>query len=428
MNSELKIELDKATSELVKTDGVNGNLIVDINGEVLSHHLLQDLDIDLFGPMSNVITGSSKRLIDVSNHGIIERILVESKKGKTLFLHLGNVLLIVLMENTANVGFIMIASKRAAQKLIDITKDLTIVQLEELEEEVAEPEPIKEKEEHEPIKTEAEHEPIEEKSAKPEPVEKQIPEPVEIVKEPVPESVKEVVDVEPNEESVEVTVPETTSEEITAEQVTAETTDHVTAEIKEQVTTEPEISIEEPKIISGEQDTPVREEPKVAIPVIKPPIAFPKLEKVTEIPDDDDARLDLLFKIYESIFLAMSIGASKIMGVAPARGLIHKFLPVNECKVLLNGVNVKNNSSIDFVKIKENADKIPVSDRERVFKESFGKIITIITENYGKVMGYSAFKGMIRPEFKIINESFGHLLDDLGIKEQIHPELRDFFN
>jgi len=43
-------------------------------------------------------------------------------------------------------------------------------------------------------------------------------------------------------------------------------------------------------------------------------------------------------------------------------------------------------------------------------------------------MGYSAFKGMIRPEFKIINESFGHLLDDLGIKEQIHPELRDFFN
>jgi len=413
MNSELKIELDKTTSELVKTDGVNGSLIVDINGEVLSHHLLQDLDIELFGPMSNVITGSSKRLIDVSNHGIIERVLVESEKGKALFLHLGNVLLIVLMENTANVGFIMIASKRAAQKIIDITKDLTIVQLEELEEEIAEPEPIKEK---------AEHEPIKEKSAKPEPVEKQIPEPVEIVKEPVPEPIKEVAEVEPKEESVEATVTETTSEEITAEQVTAE------PETTEKVTKEPEIYIEEPKIISGEQDTPAREEPKVTIPVIKPPIAFPKLEKVTEIPDDDDARLDLILKIYESIFLAMSIGASKIMGVAPARGLTRKFLPVDECKVLLDGVDVKNNSSIDFAKIKDNADKIPVSNREMVFKESFGKIITIITENYGKVMGYSAFKGMIRPEFKIINESFGHLLDDLGIKEQIHPELRDFFN
>ncbi len=413
MNSELKIELDKTTSELVKTDGVNGSLIVDINGEVLFHHVLQDLDIELFGPMSNVITGSSKRLIDVSNHGIIERVLVESEKGKALFLHLGNVLLIVLMENTANVGFIMIASKRAAQKIIDITKDLTIVQLEELEEEIAEPEPIKEK---------AEHEPIKEKSAKPEPVEKQIPEPVEIVKEPVPEPIKEVAEVEPKEESVEATVTETTSEEITAEQVTAE------PETTEKVTKEPEIYIEEPKIISGEQDTPAREEPKVTIPVIKPPIAFPKLEKVTEIPDDDDARLDLILKIYESIFLAMSIGASKIMGVAPARGLTRKFLPVDECKVLLDGVDVKNNSSIDFAKIKENADKIPVSNREMVFKESFGKIITIITENYGKVMGYSAFKGMIRPEFKIINESFGHLLDDLGIKEQIHPELRDFFN
>ncbi len=152
MNSELKIELDKTTSELVKTDGVNGSLIVDINGEVLSHHLLQDLDIELFGPMSNVITAHPKDSSMSPNHGIIERVLVESEKGKALFLHLGNVLLIVLMENTANVGFIMIASKRAAQKIIDITKDLTIVQLEELEEEIAEPEPIKEKAEHELIK------------------------------------------------------------------------------------------------------------------------------------------------------------------------------------------------------------------------------------------------------------------------------------
>ncbi|HTX61016.1 MAG TPA: hypothetical protein VMC48_01800, partial [Methanobacterium sp.] len=174
--------------------------------------------------------------------------------------------------------------------------------------------------------------------------------------------------------------------------------------------------------------TEISEDKSGTIPVIKPPISFPKLKKVTEIPEDEEERLDLLLKIYESIFLAMSIGASKIMGVAPARGLTRKFLPVEDCRKLLDGVDVKNNSTIDFVKIKENAEKIPLSEREQSFKENFSKIITIIIENYGKVMGYSAFRAMIRPEFKIINESYGHLLDELGIKDQLHPELRDFFN
>lgn len=347
MDSDLKIKLDKITSELTKTDGVDGSLIVDVNGEVLSHHLLQGLDIELFGPMSNVITGSSKRLIDVSNHGEIERVLVESEKGKALFLHLGNVRFIVLMENKANVGMVMISSKRAAQEIIELTKDLTMVKMEEeVEKEASEPEPV-----------------------------------------------EEVVEVESVEEVTE-SIPEPVKEEL--------------AEI--------------------EPEAPAEEEPKVSIPIIKPPIAFPKLVKVIEIPEDEEARVDLLLKIYESIFLAMSIGASKIMGVAPARGLTRKFLPVEDCKILLDGVDVKNNSAIDFVKIRENAEKIPLSDREQIFKESFGKIVTIITENYGKVMGYSAFRAMIRPEFKIINESYGPLLDDLGVKEQLHPELLDFFN
>ncbi|MEN6592687.1 MAG: roadblock/LC7 domain-containing protein [Methanobacterium sp.] len=373
MDSDLKIELDKITSELTKTDGVDGSLIVDVNGEVLSHHLVQGLDIELFGPMSNVITGSSNRLIDVSNHGKIERVLVESEKGKALFLHLGNVRFIVLMENKANVGMVMISSKRAAQEILELTKDLTMVQLEEqvVDEEVSESEPIEK------------------------PVEATAEETVKPIKETVPEEA--------------VTAP--SAEELITEPVTGE------------ITSEP--VPEEAEIISEEPEAPAEKEPEVSIPIIKPPIAFPKLVKVTEIPEDEEARVDLLLKIYESIFLAMSIGASKIMGVAPARGLTRKFLPVEDCKILLDGVDVKNNSAIDFVKIRENAEKIPLSDREQIFKESFGKIVTIITENYGKVMGYAAFKGMVRSEFKNIMESYGSAIEKLKIKEQLHPELLD---
>jgi len=74
-----------------KVEGVEGALIVDNNEEVLSQHILQDVDISLFGPMAHVITSSSKRLLSASNQGNIQRVLVESENGKAFFLDLGNV-------------------------------------------------------------------------------------------------------------------------------------------------------------------------------------------------------------------------------------------------------------------------------------------------------------------------------------------------
>ena len=88
----LKPSLDEITGDLAKINGVEGSLIADGNGEVLSHHIRQDADLDLFGPMAHVITSSSKRLTNFANQGEIERVLVESKKGKALFLHLGKAL------------------------------------------------------------------------------------------------------------------------------------------------------------------------------------------------------------------------------------------------------------------------------------------------------------------------------------------------
>lgn len=415
MNSELQIQLDKILSNLSKVDGVEGSLIVDINGDMLSHHLLQDLDVYLFGPMANVITGSSKRLIDSSNHGGIERIFVESENGKALFLHLGNVHFIVLMESKANVGMIMISSRKASNEIIELTKDLPLEPEEEIIGEVKEV-PAEEVKEVVEVETETvEEEPVETTKEPEEIIEvtKEVTEPVEEVQLVIEEEAETVVYTPVGEEVA------TLEEEVSVEELAPEAgeLEAETGELEVQKKVKEELAVEEEP-----------EEEKPLIPVIKPPLTFPKLEKVTEIPDDESERVDLLLEIYEYIFLAMSIGASKIMGVAPARGLTRKFLPVDDYKTLLDGVDVKNNSAIDFDKIRENVEKIPVSEREKTFKESFGKIIEVITENYGKVMGYDAFRGMIRPEFKILNESYGDLLEGLGVKEQLHIELRDFFN
>ena len=41
-------------------------------------------------------------------------------------------------------------------------------------------------------------------------------------------------------------------------------------------------------------------------------------------------------------------------------------------------------------------------------------------------MGYGAFRGMVRPEFRIITDSYGPVMHELGITEKIHPEMADF--
>ncbi len=396
-DNNLKVELERIVNDLGKVDGVEGGLIVDCNGGILSQRILQDIDISLFGPMANVITSSSKRLINSSNQGKIQRVLVESENGKALFLDLGNVHFIVLMKNHANVGLIMVSSKRAAEKIIALTKDLKVfIEANEI--------PVVPQKNISKVVKE---------------------EPLEFVDD---EFETEKIKLEDEEaEIIRVSKPKVSHEAINEQPIISEQNEIEAkvelSEIKEQEPVqENEISKD---IIKEKLEVPVKKEK--TIPVIKPPIAFPEIKKVIEIPENVEERAELILDIYESIFRAMSIGASKIMGVAPARGLTQKFLPLEECKMLLDGVKVKSNSTIDFNKIRKNVSEIPVDERESIFTEDFTKIIDVITENYGKVMGYGAFRGMVRPEFKIIKDSYGPVMYKLGITEKIHPEMADLF-
>ena len=393
-DNNLKVELERIVNDLGKVDGVEGGLIVDCNGDILSQRILQDIDISLFGPMANVITSSSKRLISSSNQGKIQRVLVESKNGKALFLDLGKVHFIVLMKTHANVGLIMVSSKRAAEKIIELTKDLEIV-----------------------IETDeilVKSQKIVSKSVKEEPL----------------ELVKDVVEQKIKVEAEEVEITEDSILDLSPELISTEPSIPETEKLEAKVELL-EVKKQEPVKVSEISEEPIKEKLEVpvktekSIPVIKPPIAFPEIKKVVEIPESVEERADLILDIYESIFRAMSIGASKIMGVAPARGLTQKFLPLEECKILLDGVKVKSNSTIDFKRIRENVVSIPVEERESIFTKDFTKIIEVITENYGKVMGYGAFRGMVRPEFRIITDSYGPVMHQLGITEKIHPEMVD---
>ncbi|SCG86136.1 roadblock/LC7 domain-containing protein [Methanobacterium congolense] len=425
---EIQNQLEKNVSTLNKVEGVDGSLIIDSNGIILYHKLFKRSEVSLFGSMANVITSSSRRLLNSTDQGEIERVLVESKNGKALFFHLGKAKLIVLMNISANLGMVMVSAKRAVKMV-----DETLRDYEAYEDEVPieSPENLMEEPAGESVETLQSDTPVTEE--------------VKIDAESEITAQTLTGEVSKPEETLGVVVSDKTEESVGEDSAHAESLE---TDLKEFITSKEPLKLEnnfeekfKPVEASGEDsiklldsteqnldldhvDDPKRVlEAKSSIPIIKPPINFPKLPENVEIPEDPQRRADLILDIYRSLFLAMSIGAGKIMGLAPAKGLTKKFLPVDKYPQLLEGVEVKNNSTIDFDRIKENAEKIPVTKRSEILIDNFSGIITVITESYGRVMGYGAFRGMVRKEFQVITNSYGDAMEELGIKDKIHPEL-----
>lgn len=459
-DTHLKMQLENATVDLDKTTDVEGTLVVANDGRILHHNLRVDVDINLFSPMSQVISSSSLRLLNSSRQGDMERVLVESSKGKILFLSVENGHLIILMRNTANLGMVLVNAKRASQKINEATHNLT---LEVLETEEISPEKIHKELTDQEI-------PVKNVTVEEEGIEESITAHTDIASigtsdlSQGTESLEKTEDVIPDIPSESTIPPETATPEKTLVNSEGLTTiEDKTSEIEpesiskqgkeiEKITDNLELSepesaellVEEKTLPETGKDLETKVEEEVVkikaeveeaesveevkesgpiIPTVKPPISFPSLPKQVEVPDDPEKRADLILEIYEHILLAMSLGAAKIMGVAPARGLTKRFLPFDKCEKLLENVDLKSNATIDFAQIKENIRGIPIEKREKIFIHDFNLIIEVITENYGKVMGYDAFKGMVRPEFMKIKKSYGEAIDKLGIKGEMHPEI-----
>jgi predicted regulator of Ras-like GTPase activity (Roadblock/LC7/MglB family) len=345
MNSN-NLQFNSILNELNKTKGVTGSIIVDSGGEVLENDLKEKENIDLFGPMAQVINRSSQKLLNSIDMGNIGQVLLESKKGKILFIPVDNVHLIILIQNNAHLGMILRAAYHAS-KLITNKKNSSA-----LEAQIIGPKEVRlEKELNSTHKLSEKHSITENKSS-------------ELKVEEV------IIENKPLQENSPPKTPEKGS-------------------IEEEVIQSP---------------------PKSGTDIL--------------IPENLEDRTKIILDIYEDILSAMAIGASKIMGESPAKGLIKKFLPLNECGELLANVKVKEDGSLDFNMIRKNAEKISIQEREEIFIRDFSHMIGVLTDNFGRVMGYDAFRGMIKPELRVIGDNFRDMMKELKIIQKIHPEIR----
>jgi len=418
--SKLKLKLKKALNNVENITGVDGTLIVNNQGEIL-YNSLSYADEDLFGSMANIISSSSEKLLELSKQGSTERVLVESVRGKALFLNMEKVHLVVLTNIKANIGMVILSSKKSAQLIKDLKEIKQIPDyIEEIEVEMV-PKPLETVLEPKSAKlsTNTETDIMTEPSLMPETAQKEVmgldEENETVISLDVSSNDVKIRHDDKNLETGKVLPEETTlKENISVEKISFTSSDLE----KEAVIEDLEIEIQPEKLKDFKPS-------KMDLPVIKPPLSFPKLPDSVQIPENHEEKSKLIIDIYEAVLLAMSIGASKIMGTAPARGMLKNSIPYDDCPELLDGVDVRSNSSIQFDIIRKNIDKFPTETRSEKTISDFTTIISAITEKYGRVMGYDAFRGMIRPEFNKIYDSFGPAMEELGIKDKIHPELRE---
>jgi hypothetical protein len=180
-----------------------------------------------------------------------------------------------------------------------------------------------------------------------------------------------------------------------------------------------EVRVERPSVAQTEARKIREVRPKVEeipLPVL------PQMPACVSVPDDAAGRADLAFDIYKALFLSLSIGAAKVSGVAPTRGMLRRYLPQHECGAFLDGVSIQPNATLDFSKLKENLDKMPPAERERVLKENFGRIISSLISGYGSVMGYAPLRGMTKKEMETVLGAYGSAMKNLGISGTIPPE------
>ncbi len=109
--------MDNAVDSLHKLQGVVGILIIDDEGNTLSSTLASSIDASLYESMTIALSGSSRELLKYTLQGELEKILIESEKGKIIISRCDDLNLVVISEDQVNLGLLNVEIRRAVRRV-----------------------------------------------------------------------------------------------------------------------------------------------------------------------------------------------------------------------------------------------------------------------------------------------------------------------
>lgn len=104
-------------SELNRTTGVTGSMIVGNDGIVIAADLDSGVDSETVGALAASITSNIQKSLDRLETKPLKQVTIEADQGKMFFADAGLGILVVTTEKQCNVGLVRLEMKNAVGKI-----------------------------------------------------------------------------------------------------------------------------------------------------------------------------------------------------------------------------------------------------------------------------------------------------------------------
>ena len=108
-------------SDLNKTSGITGSMMVGGDGIVIAADLDNSFDGDTIGALAASITSNIQKSLDRLQTEPLKQVTIEADNGKLFFADAGIGILVVTTERQVNIGLIRLEIKNAIGKLQTVT-------------------------------------------------------------------------------------------------------------------------------------------------------------------------------------------------------------------------------------------------------------------------------------------------------------------
>ena len=109
--------MNQVLSDLNKTTGVTGSVVVGKDGIVIAADLDERFECDTVGALAASITASIEKSLDRLQTDPLKQVTIESDNAKLFFADAGLGILVVTTEKQVNIGLIRLEIRNAVDRL-----------------------------------------------------------------------------------------------------------------------------------------------------------------------------------------------------------------------------------------------------------------------------------------------------------------------
>jgi len=107
----------QALSELNKTPGITGSMIVGTDGIVIAADLEAGIESETVGALAASITANISKSLDRLDTAPLQQVTIEAENAKLFFTDVGLGILVVTTEKEVNIGLVRLEIKNAMTRI-----------------------------------------------------------------------------------------------------------------------------------------------------------------------------------------------------------------------------------------------------------------------------------------------------------------------